>query len=304
MKADATLEHRVCPGCGGHAGLNCGRKNHFELLSCSTCATLYTAADSTDGETDYDSYYTAENLAIPEFIHRRLDEIVKTFGPYRKSNRLLDVGCGAGSFLQAAARSNWQAFGVEISRTAAAHVCGQGFEVFCGELEAANYPDGYFDVVVASELLEHLVDPRGLLSEIARILRPGGLLWATTPHGRGISARLLDLSWTVVAPPEHLQLFSVFSIKALLHDIGFQRVKVSTRGTNPFEILRAMRERFTPGRKSTLGAEPEKFDRVQSAYQLNEFMSNNAFRRLLKSALNGLLNTMRLGDSLTIHAEK
>ena len=69
-----------------------------------------------------------------------------------------------------------------------------------------------FDVVIASEVLEHVLDPHAMLVEILRVLRPGGLLWATTPHGRGISARLLGLEWSNVCPPEHLQLFSVAGI--------------------------------------------------------------------------------------------
>ena len=41
------------------------------------------------------------------------------------------------------------------------------------------------------------------------MLRPGGLFWTTTPHARGLSARVLGLKWRCIWPPEHLQLFSV-----------------------------------------------------------------------------------------------
>jgi 2-polyprenyl-3-methyl-5-hydroxy-6-metoxy-1,4-benzoquinol methylase len=116
---------------------------------------------------------------------------------------------GAGTFLEAATRAGWNATGIEVSRTAAEHLNAKDFEVFCGELEKAGYSNEHFDVVILSEVLEHVPDPRALLEASAGVLRSGGLLWGTTPHGRGISARLLGLEWNTVCPPEHLQLFSV-----------------------------------------------------------------------------------------------
>ncbi len=53
----------------------------------------------------------------------------------------------------------------------------------------AAFPSEHFDVITAAELVEHLCDPQALLHEVARILRPGGLFWMTTPHARGLSGR-------------------------------------------------------------------------------------------------------------------
>ena len=75
-----------------------------------------------------------------------------------------------------------------------------------GTLKDAGFDDGQFDVITASEILEHLDDPLGELTEIARILRPGGLLWATTPSARSLSFRVMKERWTVISPPEHTQL--------------------------------------------------------------------------------------------------
>ena len=102
---------------------------------------------------------------------------------------------------------SWVAEGVEISRTATEHARVEGFKVFCGDLAEAGYPAGYFDVIIASELLEHVDEPGRVVAEMARILRPGGLLWATTPNIEGLSARVLGLNWTTVSP-DHLHLFS------------------------------------------------------------------------------------------------
>ena len=299
---------RPCPGCGSGAGAPRGRKGGFELLGCRACRTLYVAAlPDAEAAENYEGYYDEGNLAVPEFIDRRLDEIVAGFEPYRRRGRLLDVGCGAGTFLRAAARAGWEAVGVEVSATAAEHNRAAGFEVFNGLLEDARYPEGRFDVVIASEVLEHVPDPGEMLREILRVLRPGGLLWATTPHGRGLSGRALGLGWSAVAPPEHLHLFSRRAAASLLSRAGFGRVRVVTEGANPAELLRALRRQgpappahgAPPPPHPSVGGE-----RVQTGYELNAFLSERRSRRLVKDAVNGLLRLSRLGDSLKIRAER
>lgn len=291
-----------CVACGAGAGAERGEKNGFRVISCRGCGTLYTSpAQGAGGAHDYDSYYGEENLSVPDFINARLDEIVADFAPYRQNGRLLDVGFGAGALLEAAGRAGWEAWGVEVSRTACEHVRARGFEVFCGELAAAGYPENHFDVVTASEVLEHVSDPRAMLRDIARVVRPGGLLWMTTPHGRGVSSRALGVSWSVVSPPEHLQLFSTRSVRALLAAAGFRKVRVATHGVNPSELLSALRGGRDAGASEAGG---EGCRRVEDAYALNEAMSRSPARRALKNALNAALNASRLGDSLKVWAEK
>jgi 2-polyprenyl-3-methyl-5-hydroxy-6-metoxy-1,4-benzoquinol methylase len=287
-----------CTICGSSQGMERGEKNGFRIISCRSCGTLYTArATGATDMYDYNSYYDEGNLSVPDFINKRLDEIIAGFAPYKQTGRLLDVGFGAGSLMEAAARAGWTASGVEVSEKAVEHVRQLGFDVFCGELADAHYPDGHFDVVTASEVLEHVPDPRSLVAEIARIVRPGGLLWATTPHARGVSSKALGLKWSVVSPPEHLQLFSRGSVTAMLKKAGFRRVRVATHGVNPSEILSTLR-----GKATESGA--ESFNRVETGYQLNEFMNQSRSRRALKNVVNGMLNLSRLGDSLKIWAER
>jgi len=291
-KDDATT--RPCPGCGSSTARILGGKNGFELMSCVVCRTVFTALipGPTDAE-DYDSYYTAENLEVPGFVERRLDEIVRAFDRYRVVNRLLDVGFGAGAAMKAAQRAGWSVEGVDTSSTAVAHASTQDMKAFCGELAEAEYPTGHFDVVVAAEVLEHVPRPIGLLSEIARILRPQGLLWATTPHARGVSMRVLGTRWSIVSPPEHLQLFSGAGIRALLDRSGLRPVRLETRGLNPLEIIAGSR----------IGGRSE-CDRVRSSYALNEALTATTLRRTVKRLANGVLRAARVGDSLAVHAER
>jgi SAM-dependent methyltransferase len=252
----------------------------------------------------YDEYYSEENLNIPTFIQQRLKEIASGFAPYRTSNRLLEVGFGEGSFLAAAMRAGWDAEGIEVSKTAVEHARSAGLKVYCASLPERNYPDGHFDVIIASELIEHLADPRSFLIEIARILRPGGLFWATTPNSSGVSAKAVGLDWTVICPPEHLQLFSAQGVRQLLTEAGFSNIRIAAHGVNLFEIIHHYRApRRTNRTPGTADAQPV-FDRVGSGYKLNENLTTNRTGRMVKTFANSALRFTGLGDSLKITAVK
>jgi SAM-dependent methyltransferase len=260
--------------------------------------------DSLDdrGPSSYDDFYTEEKLAVPDFIDGILDGIVAEFETFRSNNRLLDVGTGAGGFVKAAGRAGWEAEAVEVSKSSVDYLRKEGIKVFHGTLEAASYLPDSFDVVTLSEVIEHVPAPREMAIDICRILRPGGLLWGSTPHGRGVSARTIGPEWSAVCPPDHLQLFSVRGIKQMLLRAGFSKVKIQTHGVNPFELISVMRKRLrnscvpNPSAKSC--------DVLGSSYQLNESLSRDARRKTIKSILNHILSGLRLGDSIKFWAVK
>lgn len=279
---------RPCPACASTSPRPIGEKNGHLLLRCGRCSSLYTrelAAQS------YDSFYCERELAIPPSVAGRLDEIVAGFASCRQNGRLLDVGFGAGAFLQAARRAGWRAHGVEVALPAVERARGHGFEVFHGSLQEAAHASASFDVVVASEILEHVGQVGPLVAEIARVLRPGGLLWATTPHARGVSGRLLGTGWSLVAPPEHLQLFSLAGMRCLLHAGGFDRVTIAAESANPRELLARLRGRPT-----------RPHERVDSGHRLNAALMRRPGGRLLKRVVNGILAATRLGDTLKVAA--
>jgi SAM-dependent methyltransferase len=278
---------RPCPACGAREPRPFGEKNAHRLVRCGRCATLHTAEEV---QKAYEDGY-AEEPEVPQFLSARLDDIVARFAPARRSGRLLDVGFGGGELLDAARRAGWSVSGVEVAGPAVAHARRRGIDAFHGRLHEARYDAGSFDVVVVSELVEHILDVRPLLDEVRRVLRPGGLLWGTTPHGRGLSARLLGASWSVVSPPIHVQLFSVAGLRALLRGAGFRDVAIAAEGFNPRELLHRVRGGTMRGR-----------DRIDAAYKLNAFFEERRGRRALKRAINGALSALRLGDSLKISA--
>src|ERR1051326_3286395 len=160
---------RACVACGSNEARKLGTKNELDIVCCRRCRTLYTPYSPWySSEYFYLGYYLKpEEVDTPGFVKTRLEEITAEFAPYRQTNRLLDLGCGAGDLLQAARKHAWQVCGGDVSSHASKHVRELGFEVFAGELQAAEFPDAHFDVITAAELLEHLFEPRALVGSRA-----------------------------------------------------------------------------------------------------------------------------------------
>src|SRR5689334_16974277 len=103
LEMDSRAERMLraaCVACGSNAAQHVGVKNELELLRCRECATLYTPYSPWySSEFFYEAYYQEQSLAPPAFVQTRLEEITAGFSRYRKDNRLLDIGCGAGNLL-------------------------------------------------------------------------------------------------------------------------------------------------------------------------------------------------------------
>jgi 2-polyprenyl-3-methyl-5-hydroxy-6-metoxy-1,4-benzoquinol methylase len=88
---------------------------------------------------------------------------------------ILDIGCGDGGILRSLkARGYRNLHGLEISDYAVSRLRAEGIEMHSGMLPAATLPLAAFDVVIASQVLEHVIRRRRFLTEIRRLLKPGG----------------------------------------------------------------------------------------------------------------------------------
>ena len=215
---------------------------------------------------------------------------------YRSSlNRWLDIGCGAGTLLQAVVNGGWEAIGTEVAPAAVDALRTAGFEALLAETGELDLPPESFDVVSMVEVIEHVPSPDGLLADAARLLRPGGALYLTTPHGRGLSPRVLRARWSLVTPPDHLQLFSLAGLRAALARAGLTVRSVATHGLNPHELVAGLR----PGRERRSAR-----CNTETSYRLNESLSTKRTGAIMKRAANAALSTARLGDTVKLVAER
>lgn len=139
------------------------------------------------------------------------------------NGRLLDIGCAWGGYLGRMRELGWEVHGIELNAEAARHareVLGLT-QVRAGSFADLDYPDGFFDVVHMSMVLEHLHDPGEALRRIHRLLRAGGQLILSVPDISGFEARLFKDKCYTLQVPQHLSHFSPRTATLLLRRTGF-----------------------------------------------------------------------------------
>lgn len=292
-----TIPRAVCPACSvasnelvleGHEGIR--------LMRCGSCRLVFHCEFTDEAELReyYDDYYDVENLVFSPITDSRFRDLLLSFESCRRSNHILDVGCGSGHFLKVAIEMGWKAHGTEIASSAFEQLSRLGINSFCGKLESANYAGEFFDVVYCSEVIEHLVDPMTLLREIGRILRPGGLLYLTTPNFDSLSRRVLGSKWRVIGK-EHICYFTPGSLARAIREAGFHRVAVRTRNIDPNEIRKAFtRKPFEAGTGFQVGTTEE----------LRRQLETRPALRLAKNLANLILGATGTGDTIVVRAEK
>lgn len=165
------------------------------------------------------------NLAYGYGMRKRTAFVTRAMA----GGRLLDVGCGAGIFLDAMQRlPGWQVEGLELKESVAEAVSKRlNIPVFGGTLEGASYPAESFDAVTMFDVLEHVLDVNATLKEVARILRPGGVFVARVPNWSSFDRSLFDSAWAGYDAPRHIYVFSQRTLTALLEKQGLQPTDVS-----------------------------------------------------------------------------
>jgi HAD superfamily hydrolase (TIGR01549 family) len=138
--------------------------------------------------------------------------------------RILEVGCGSGSYTRELARAGTELTATDYTPSQLAqarrNVGAQASEVVfrIEDAQRLTFPDGEFDKVLLSEVIEHVPHPDRAIAEAARVLRPGGLLVASTPSrfsplnlAYGVKRRVRRYAFN-----EHLHEFTPFSFRRLV----------------------------------------------------------------------------------------
>ncbi len=234
-----------CALCGGASFAPRWDCRAFSFVACRRCGlvqqnpqSLPSAVASRYDESylryEEENQYAYRDLELLALQDLRLEEatgaILARAASEGRRARVLDVGCATGALLDALRGRGWEPQGVEISGAQASYgEARHRLPIHAGTLESAAFPAGRFDLVHASHLIEHLNAPAAFLDEVARVLAPGGLLVITTPNAEGFQARLLGPNWRS-AIYDHLYLFSIRTLRALLAARGFTPLALATWG--------------------------------------------------------------------------
>lgn len=144
--------------------------------------------------------------------------------------RVLDVGCGDGSFLLLARSCGWDVMGVDPDPKAGS--IRRGFPVRQGGIECLDGESDLFDAITLSHVLEHVHDPVAVLCRCHALLKPRGQLWMETPNIDALGHTRYGRDWRGLEPPRHLVIFNRNSVETALRLADFNAV-ADRRTRNP-----------------------------------------------------------------------
>ena len=237
------LERPDCPLCGqGTPQRERHRFPPYGVVECAGCGLVFLSPRPTEAralELYQDAAYYDSNVAghgYDEYLEVR-GNWIRTFGRrlraiarHQPPGRVLDVGCGPGFFLEAAAARGWESWGLDPSAYAVA-MARRLFDdhVQVGVFGTAPLPAGHFELVTAFDAFEHVYDPRGFLQAAHRLLKPGGLVAITTPDPTSLLARVSGRRWVSFKIPEHVFYWSPATIRRVL-DPCFEVLELTSAG--------------------------------------------------------------------------
>jgi len=178
----------------------------------------------------------AERIRIKKVI-----DLLKKHLKGKKSNKLLDIGCGDGTISIHFLKLGFEVYGIDAAIKALEKAGQKEIKTKLGDFEEKlPYKNDSFDVVFAGEVIEHIFDVKNFLSEIHRILKKNGILILTTPNLASLEDRikfLFGINPTHVTPVHeylhfHIRPFTKYSLKKTLTENGFKIEKITSNVFN------------------------------------------------------------------------
>lgn len=282
--------------------------NAIKILKCCRCKMVFLGPGAPYFDETYGYYGKRASLSKEELFDKLNDnaykKILESFRKIdKKAKKLLDVGCGQGQFVDYALRQGWDAMGLEVSDSAV-NLCKKlDIPVNKADLSKADVTGGPFDAITLFEVIEHVDKPSMFLRKVVNQLKPGGLLFLTTPNFDSLDRRLLGQSWHVIHP-EHKNYFTSSTIKKIIYLSSGLRVRsVVTKNMS----IHALAGIFSK-RKDTCVPEKIYYNKnncyVNQEQRLRENIEKSLLLKAVKEATNTLLNIFNFGSNLAVLCQK
>lgn len=226
----------------------------FDIRNCLICETYFTYPHLNQSElnTYYLNQETAFNgaeadKAVEEYLEdktkfwkllgyeNRLDEI-KKLSPNAKT--ILDIGCGAGFFLDYARSKGYKTYGLELTKWGSTTARKKfGLNVLQKDLAALKDNElPRLDVITMYDVLEHSSDPVKMLESAWRFMNKDGILIINLPNIDSLVSKATGKYWNKLIPPNHLFHFNKETLTKLIESRGFKVELVVTNNGSPDEL--------------------------------------------------------------------
>jgi SAM-dependent methyltransferase len=207
----------------------------FCVVKCKECGLVYTnprPPQEQIGKYYGPAYYGPAHRRfiwpVEQLVALSRRRRIRAIRRFKKTGRILDIGCGRGEMLVLMRRMGWEVYGTELTAEAAEEARRTaGPNIREGELTQLGFSPEFFDCVTLWYVFEHVYDPRATTAEIFRILKPGGLLVIAVQNYGGRQARFGGPGWFHLDVPRHTVHFDRATLEALLSKHNFRIIHES-----------------------------------------------------------------------------
>ena len=245
--------HILCNACGADQFVPLSTVDSWVIGQCHECGLVYVNPTAVFEPSDEFSV-ASRAFEYTEYMHAPITEEILAFerrqlvatgatiaglgatdGAAAAPLRFLDIGCGSGAGVRAAADLGWDALGLDIDPQLIREGRGQlQVDLRCVPVLDAELPAGSFDLVRLRDVIEHLPNPRDVLARVAELLAPGGVALFVTPNEAGLATRLrvaLRRPRRLIAtvpPPHHLHSFTPRTLALTMRRAGLMPIRTFT----------------------------------------------------------------------------
>ena len=245
-KKNNFLIERKCPACNSKKKTTVCKKDNLKIVKCKKCDLIFVSPVF-----DYNHYISLYKKKQYQNIVKKLGEsshnyrrkrfgaervqILKKFLP-KKKNKVLEVGCSTGFFLEEANKEGWNTYGIEINPSAVNFAKKKKLNVSNIDFIKSNFKTK-FDVICAFDVIEHLIDPKKFVKKAFKLLKKNGLLFVYVPNWQSATRLLLgEQDSHFIWPTHHLTYFTPNTLKNFFEMQKLKLVYWETQGLDMVDI--------------------------------------------------------------------
>ena len=291
-----------CTVCKDSESIVVLRKESLSLRKCLKCGAVFLGGYSDGFVPELYSYYNKyENLSkenvFDPITSARCSDLLKWFSGFNTGREVLDVGCGLGQFVEVANKCGWIAEGLELSKEAVDFARRQGLAVRDLDFLSEEIEPNSYDLVTLFEVIEHVPNPVKLLKRAGEVVRPGGLIYLTTPNFASLDRLVAGRDWKIIHPG-HLTYFTPRTLLALVKKTGcFDILHFRTRNlsVSNLRVLKHMLRSRATSMEHDRNEMKSHSDADREARDVMRLIASSPLLGLAKRVVNSLLNWTGLG---------